>query len=496
MITVIHRPEDLEGLHRLALRLINAESHDDLLNAVAEEAMAILSADRGLLLLSMAKGEEPQVVRSWGAHPTNDDVSRAVLDKVMQHGEPLLIQDAQQDEQLAMQESVQRLDIRSVLAAPLRFEGEVRGALYLEATPDRRIYAEEELDIFGRILDLSSRALEANTKRLLLERRSSLLERDLRARYKFPGIVTSDGDMLAVLETLGSVASTDLTILIQGESGTGKELLARAVYVNSKRSHQPFQVINCAAIAPTLIESELFGHVKGAFTGATQDKKGLIAEVKGGTVFLDEVGELPVELQSKLLRTLQFGEVQRVGSARAELVDVRFVAATNKQLEQEVAAKRFREDLYFRLNGVMLEIPPLRDRREDILLLFHHFLACKCSDEGREPPIVGRKARLALSEFEWPGNVRQLENEAFRALAMASQEKQIEVHHLSRQLRGNRVGEAPLESLGEVEHRVVEEHLRRANGNKSQAARTLGLSREGLRKKLARWAAQKETPTK
>ncbi len=486
-IRIHHRPEDLEGLHRLALRLINADSHEDLLNAVAEEAMRILVADRGLLLLSRSEGEDPQVVRSWGKQSGNHDVSKAVLDRVMSHGEPLLIEDALADEKLAIRESVQRLEIRSVLAAPLRFGGEICGALYLETTPDLRIYADEEFDIFNRILELSSRALEANTKKLLLEQRSSLLERDLRARYRFPGIVTSHGAMLAVLETLGSVAATNLAILIQGESGTGKELLARAVYVNSRRNELPFQVINCAAIAPTLIESELFGHVKGAFTGATQDKKGLIAEVDGGTVFLDEVGELPIELQSKLLRTLQFGEVQRVGSARAETVDIRFVAATNKRLDQEVEAKRFREDLYFRLNAVVLEIPPLRDRREDILLLFQHFLRRECEVQERELPEVAEQVRVALAEFSWPGNVRQLENETFRALAMAGQERRIEFRHLSRQLRGHRVEVTALEPLAEVERKVVREHLRRANGNKSLAARTLGLSREGLRKKLNRW---------
>lgn len=487
-VKIIHRPEDLEGLHRLALRLINADGHDDLLDAVGEEAMQILAADRGLLLLSSDIDQQPEVVRSWGDAPAGQDISRAVLARVMEGGEPALIPDAQEDEHLATSESVDRLGIRSVLAAPLTFDGQVRGALYLESTPDHRLYAEEEFDIFQRILELSSRALEANTRRWLLEQRSSMLERDLRARYEFPGIVTCHDGLLSVLETLGTVATTELPILIQGESGTGKELLARAVHVNSKRRQRSLQVINCAAIAPTLIESELFGHVRGAFTGATRDKKGMLAEADGGTVFLDEVGELPTELQSKLLRTLQFGEVQRVGSVRSEEVDVRFVAATNRDLEEEVRAKRFRQDLFFRLNAVVLDVPPLRDRREDIPLLFHHFLKRESAAQEREQPEVEAAVEEALREFTWPGNVRQLENEAFRALAMAAGSLRIQLDHLSPAIAGGRGADLTLRSLAEVERRTVRQHLRRARGNKSQAARTLGISREGLRKKLARWS--------
>ncbi len=484
-----HRPEDLEGLHRLALRLVNADGHEDLLDAVAEEAMQILSADRGLLLLAEDSGEMT-VVRSWGAQPRGKDISRSLLRRVLQGGEPILIPDAQEDEQLAENESIQRLGVRSVLAAPLVYEGQVRGALYLESMPDLRLYAEEELDIFGRILDLSSRALEANTRQLLLEQRTSMLERDLRSRYRFPGILTAHDGMMSVLETLGTVASTDLPVLIQGESGTGKELLARAVHVNSHCRQQVMQVINCAAIAPTLIESELFGHVRGAFTGATRDKKGLLVEADGGTVFLDEIGELPIELQSKLLRTLQFGEVQPVGSARSVEVKIRFVAATNKRLEEEIRAKRFREDLYFRLNAVVLDVPPLRERPQDIPLLFNYFLRRECETSDREQPDVDPATERALLEYSWPGNVRQLENEAFRALAMASGEARIEPRHLSPVVAGDRRNESTLQSLAQLERIAVEEHLRAAGGNKSQAARTLGISREGLRKKLARWRAE------
>ncbi len=487
MVKIHHRPKDLEGLYQLALRLVKAQSHEELLTAIAEETMKTLRADRGFLLLG-ASGETPRVVRSWGGEAEDDDMSRTIIDHVMEQGEPILIQDALEDDQFSGQESVQRLGIRAVLAAPLKFGEEVRGAFYLETTPDLRIYAEEELDLFQRILDLASEALESVTRRLMLEQRSTALERDLRARHQFSGIVTSHSTMFQVLETLGQVATTELPILIQGESGTGKELLARAVYVNSRRSENAFQTINCAAISPTLIESELFGHVKGAFTGAVQDKRGMIAEADGGTVFLDEVGELPLDLQAKLLRTLQFGEVQRVGSARPEMVNVRFVAATNKVLADEVAAKRFREDLYFRLNAVLLEIPPLRERREDILLLFEHFVRRECERYEWPVPKVADGVRRALAEYSWPGNVRQLENETHRMLALSARNGEVTPQHLSRQLRHAGGIEDNLPTLEEMEKRVVESHLRAAQGNKSKAARTLGISREGLRKKLARWA--------
>jgi transcriptional regulator with PAS, ATPase and Fis domain len=236
-----------------------------------------------------------------------------------------------------------------------------------------------------------------------------------------------------------------------------------------------------------LLESELFGHLRGAFTGAHRDKEGIIPAADGGSVFLDEIGEMPKELQVKILRTLQFGEVLPVGSARPLHVDVRFFAATNRDLEEEVREGRFREDLLYRLNAITLELPPLKDRPGDILPLFHHFVEREAERTGRPAPRVTRRLEEALTAHHWPGNVRDLENEARRLVALTPEGMPLTVDNLSRRIRAELPEEpAGLPDLEAAERALILRHLEEAGGNRSQAARTLGISREGLRKKMLR----------
>jgi DNA-binding NtrC family response regulator len=290
-----------------------------------------------------------------------------------------------------------------------------------------------------------------------------------------------------VLATVAQVAGSDLPVLIQGPSGAGKELVAQALHRNSARAQGPFLTINCGAIPAQLLESELFGHVRGAFTGAASDKAGLVRQAEGGTLFLDEIGELPKDLQVKLLRTLQFGEIQPVGAARPQKVQVRFVAATNRDLEQEVREGRFREDLLYRLNAVVLHIPPLRKRPGDILPLFLHFLARAAERAGRPVPKAGAQIERVLQQYDWPGNVRELENEASRLVVLGSAERQLSVDSLSPRITQSVLEEmTSLDSLTRREKEHIEQHLRLAGGNRSAAARSLGVSREGLRLKMKR----------
>jgi Nif-specific regulatory protein len=298
--------------------------------------------------------------------------------------------------------------------------------------------------------------------------------------------------MKRLFEQLRRVVNTRVTVLIEGETGTGKELIASAVHYWSERSEKLFVAQNCAALPENLLESELFGHKKGSFTGATDDKKGLFELADGGTLFLDEVGEMPLSLQAKLLRVLQEGEVRPIGSNVTRRVDVRIVAATNRDLEKEVAEGRFREDLFYRLKVFPLRVPPLRERREDIPLLAGHFLKRYANEFGRNIRGFGQHAMELLSSYAWPGNVRELENEVQRLVIQCDEGGFVEPEHLSGRVRQAEsvIGKVHprkgtlKEMVDQVEKWILIEALREHDNNKSQTARTLGITREGLHKKL------------
>ena len=293
------------------------------------------------------------------------------------------------------------------------------------------------------------------------------------------------------------VASTDATVLIMGESGTGKELVARAIHVQSQRTERPFIPVNCGAIPAELLESEMFGHERGAFTGAVGQRAGMFQLANGGTIFLDEVGEMSPTLQVKLLRVLQDHEIRPVGADRAFKVDVRVLAATNKDLASEVEAGRFREDLFYRLQVIPIVMPPLRERRSDIPLLIQHFLEKHNRKRVGRPARISEAAMVHLWEHDWPGNVRELEN-LLERLVILSEDGLIDVHHLPPNIRSlisekkiprPQLGEEGLDlntAVEEFENRLIEEALRRTKGNKQAAARLLGLKRTTLVAKLRR----------
>jgi Nif-specific regulatory protein len=305
------------------------------------------------------------------------------------------------------------------------------------------------------------------------------------------------GESLAIRETLGLVEraqTSAATVLLTGETGTGKEVLARAIHAGSTRRRGAFVAVNCAAFPDTLLESELFGHVKGAFTGADRSKEGLMAHADGGTLFLDEVGETSVALQAKLLRALQEREVRPVGGTRSRRVDVRVVAATNRDLSGEIRAGRFRADLYWRLAVFPIRVPPLRERREDVLALARHFLALHGEREHKAGCRLSREAEQLLLAHPWPGNVRELENEMLRALALSEPHETIPAERLSDRLGqlseplpdAVHEGEPLRETLARFEAWCLRRALERNSGRRAETARTLGLTREGLYKKMKR----------
>jgi Nif-specific regulatory protein len=491
MDPLLRRCQQLESLHALAIELLRLDDYDEMLDTVVRHSLSSLGADRGFLVLQHQERWDFKVVRNWSRddiQPGREPLSRSIVAEILQSGQPIVIPDALSDPRFGELQSVRELQIRSVLAAPVEVEGKVAGALYLESQSVERPFGPEELELFTRIVELASRALASCMHRIVLEQRAALLEKDFLARYDFQGIVTRDPGFVRVLETVAQVASSDLPVLVQGPSGSGKELIIRAIHINSPRSKRPFLTVNCSAISPQLLESELFGHVRGAFTGAVSDKVGLLPAAHTGSVFLDEIGELPKELQAKLLRTLQFGEVQPVGSPRTQIVDVRFLAATNRDLKHEVRQGRFREDLLYRLNAVTIELPPLKNRPADILPLFYHFLGRAAAKAGLPIPEVSPLVERRLQEWHWPGNVRELENEAKRLLALTHPGLPLTADRLSPAL-SKRSAKAPASatSLAEREKELIELQLRLTAGNRTQTAQNLGISREGLRKKMKRY---------
>ncbi|MEI6350653.1 MAG: sigma-54 dependent transcriptional regulator [Verrucomicrobiota bacterium] len=327
-------------------------------------------------------------------------------------------------------------------------------------------------------------------------RENVYLKKELRERYKFENIVGSSVKMQRVYNLIAKVADTDSTILIQGESGTGKELVARALHFNSRRQHHPFVAINCSALPENLLESELFGHKKGAFTGAVQDKMGLFEEAHHGTIFLDEINSMAQPLQTKLLRVLQERQIRRVGDTKSLAINVRVLAATNESLQEKIRTGGFREDLYYRLAVIPVEMPPLRERLEDIPLLVNHFIQKVAVQNSIECPKIEADALAALSDYHWPGNVRELENAVERACALC-ENGVIHMADLPPQIirraaapTAEVAGKLPIGQALEVftkemERQFIEETIRFNDGSRERASKMLGISMATLYRKLA-----------
>jgi two-component system response regulator HydG len=302
--------------------------------------------------------------------------------------------------------------------------------------------------------------------------------------HTLSGLIGESPAMQAVFQTIDKAASASATVLITGESGTGKELVAREIHYRSPRAAAPFVPVNCGGIPETLLESELFGHVKGAFTGATESRAGFFQTADGGTIFLDEVGEMSPAMQVKLLRVLQDGEVCMVGASKSRKVDVRVVAATNKDLRAMMKKQAFREDLFFRLNVIPIRVPPLRERGEDILLLVRHFARKYASEGGQEAPQFTEHALKAFRSYHWPGNVRELENIVHRLIVMAEGQT-IDTSDLPELMRFSAAGDDRLHRpLAAVEAEHIRNVLASVGGNKTRAAEILGIDRKTLREKL------------
>lgn len=325
-----------------------------------------------------------------------------------------------------------------------------------------------------------------------LARQNLELRRQLQERFGFEGVVGNSPEMHRIIEKLRQVAPTSATVLITGESGTGKELVAKALHNNSPRKNKPFVPLNCAALSDNILESELFGHIKGAFTGADRERKGLIEHANGGTLFLDEIGDIPTSTQVKLLRVLESGEILRMGSNEPTKVSVRLVTATNRDLQEAIKENKFRQDLYHRIKVISIKMPPLRSRKEDIPLLIDHFLKEFCKTHSKTVRSITPEARKALAAYHWPGNVRELRN-VLESMVVVDTDGVLGVDDLTDDLQAvappsesTGVGPSQLvgRSLDEVEAYYIAETLKQTEGNREEAARRLGIGERTLYRKL------------
>lgn len=512
----------LRRLLSLGRRLNSELRLGPLLDDIIDTAVDLSRAERAFLLLRAADDSlEIRVARNIGRDTLGSEaqLSRSIAEKVARTGEVVLTVDAEQDSRFGSSESISALQLRSILAVPFRVKSRIVGTLYLDHRFRRGAFDDGAVEIVRELADIAAVAIEnarlidENQRRQLeiedlnrrLENRLEDAEAELvsaRARLHerrptgagFASIVGESQAICELLHLAKRAAACDLPVVISGESGTGKELLARAVHNDSERRDKAFIAINCGAVPDNLLESELFGHRRGAFTGADRSRRGLFQVADKGTLFLDEIADMSLAMQSKLLRVLQEGEIRPLGAETTTQVDVRLLCASNQNLADLVKAGGFREDLFYRIHVLELHLPPLRDRSGDIEAIAKRILS-KATGEFQ----LTTKALRKLKTHHWPGNVRELENELARATAMAETDR-IEAIHLSSAIQQSLTPAAekgseealPLKAQVEsLERELVEQAMMQTGGNQSQAARILGLSRYGLQKKLVRYDISK-----
>jgi Nif-specific regulatory protein len=489
-----HTVRDLTVLLNFSKSLNSVHGLAALQQKALEAVLEISPADRAAILLTEEGTEGFTSVMGWDRRlgkSQSIQVSQTILNQVIKENLAVLCNDVPGDETFREAESLLEPQVRAVLAVPLEVQDKILGVLYLDArVQEADLHDSNSHDTSWPSAHFDAALLQlvtalGNVAALAIENASHLerlgdenrrLQQELNIEHSMVG---ESQRMREVYQFVSRVAARESTVLIQGESGTGKELVARAIHSNSARANRPFVAINCAAIVDTLLESELFGHEKGAFTGAVGQKKGKLEMAEGGTVFLDEIGELAAPLQAKLLRVLQEREFERVGGTRPIKLDVRLITATNVDLNEASRNGKFRQDLYYRLNVVSLEIPPLRDRAEDIPLLAAFFTARYSERVKRRVAGISPKARACLLRYPWPGNVRELENAIERAVVLGSTELILPEDLPDSILEETAAAGEPVTALHdgirEAKKKLIEQAIEQADGNYTEAAGILGV---------------------
>ena len=432
---------------------------------------AILLVEQGTAGFSSIHGRDRRLGANQPVH-----ASQTILSRVLDENLAVLSNDVVSDETLRDADSLMAPKVGSVLAAPLAAQDKLLGVIYLDASSPGVHFDSDLLQLVSALGNIAALAIENARHLEWLGGENRRLHEELNIHHSMVG---ESKAMREVYEFVSRVAGRDSTVLISGESGTGKELVARAIHENSVRSAKPFVAINCAAITETLLESELFGHERGSFTGAVSQKKGKLEIAEGGSVFLDEIGELAVPMQAKLLRVLQEREFERVGGTRPIKLNIRLIAATNRDLKEASRTGAFRPDLYYRLNVVSLQMPALRERREDIPLLAAFFAANYGQKVKRPVGGISPQARACLMRYDWPGNVRELENAIERAVVLGSTELILPEDLPDSILEETAASGEPVSALHDgirqAKKELIERAIEQAGGNYTEAAKILGV---------------------
>jgi transcriptional regulator with GAF, ATPase, and Fis domain len=465
-----------QKLYDFSARLMEKHDLTELLNELMDSVIEITNADKGFLILMEGDDLDVKVARNLKRENIADAVSQlsdSIIAKVVETRRPVIISDAMNDSEFQSSMSVIKLKLTSVICVPLLEKGKLIGLIYVGNDSIVDLFQDDMMRVLTMFAAQASlivaNAMSMNELKVDNQQLSRQLE-----ELRFGDIVGTSRPMQEVFRKVEKVAATDISVLITGETGTGKELIAREIHRRSPRKEKPFITINCGAIPENLLESELFGHVKGAFTGAVAHKAGKFQAADGGTLFLDEIGEMPLNLQVKILRAIQEKIVVRVGDTRPESVDIRILAATNRDLEEEIRGGRFREDLYYRLNVVNLHLPPLRDRGDDIPVIARYLLSRYSKEYDTRVKGFSPNAAVAIRKYDWPGNIRELENRLKKAIVLA------EGNLLGPEDLGlsgdNLPSILPLAAAKEKFQRdYINEVLALNNGNRTKTARDLGV---------------------
>ncbi|MFP4356274.1 MAG: nif-specific transcriptional activator NifA [Phycisphaerae bacterium] len=491
---------ELEAMFKISQILANGTRRRQYLAEVLDVLDQELQMHRGTIMLLSPDGDELliEVAQDLSPHQIRDvryQLGEGIVGKVVQSGEPAVIPQVSEEpaflDRLHKRHKFTREEI-SFICVPIAIGKEIYGALSTDKLFGPQCTLESDVRVLSIVAsmiahDVKTRRAAAADKQAL-EAENLRLRTELEDRFRPENIIGNSSSMRDVYQSIHQVATSDTTVLIRGESGTGKELVAHAIHYSSHRAKGPFVKVNCAALSETLLESELFGHEKGAFTGAIQARKGRIEEADGGTLFLDEIGDFSPMTQVKLLRVLQEREFERVGANKTHQANVRIIAATNSHLEKAVETGQFRQDLYYRINVFPIFLPPLRDRRDDILLLSDHFIEKYSVKMNKDVRRITTPAINMMVSYHWPGNVRELENCIERAVLLSS-DGVIHAHLLPPTLQtsdaSDTVGEGTLqERVALFESDLITDALKRTGGNMAAAARELGTTPRIVRYKI------------